>query len=143
MNVKALLESKGKDVFSMESDSTVEAAIEMMAGKKISAILVTEKKKPVGIFTERDVLRSYLTKKGVSFHDILLKDVMTTNLIIAEPDEDLCNVMSVMIEKGIRHMPVSDKGGIIGMLSIRDVLKAQVGKLRSEIHYLKDYISGG
>lgn len=142
MTAKELLETKGKEVISMESNSTVEAAIEMMAGKKISAVLVTENKKPVGIFTERDVLRSYLTKKGISFNGIYLREVMTANLIIAEPDEDLCNVMSVMIEKGIRHMPVSDKGNIIGMLSIRDVLKTQVGSMRSEIHYLKDYISG-
>ncbi len=142
MRVKALLEAKGKEVYSMESDNTVEQAIEMMASKKISAVLVTEDKKPVGIFTERDVLRSYLAKRGASFHDIPLKDVMTTNVIIAEPNEELCNVMSVMIEKGIRHMPVSEKGVIIGMLSIRDVLKTQIGNLKAEIHYLKDYIAG-
>jgi IMP dehydrogenase len=142
MRAKGLLESKGKEVYSMESHRTVEEAIEMMDSKKISAIVVTQNKKPVGIFTERDVLRSYLTKKGISFHDIPLKDVMTTNVIIAEPNEELCNVMSVMIEKGIRHMPVSEKGEIIGMLSIRDVLKTQIGSLKAEIHYLKDYISG-
>ena len=142
MTVKELLATKGRDVVSMESDNTVEDAIRSMNARKISAVLVTDSGKPLGIFTERDVVRGYVTTGGKSFSTIPLKDVMTTNLIVAEPDDELGNVMSVMVQKNIRHLPVSDKGKIVGMLSIRDIIQTQIGKLTSEIHYLKDYISG-
>lgn len=142
MNVKELLSKKGRDVVSMEADNTVEDAIRSMNGRRISAILVTENGKPVGIFTERDVVRAYIATEGKAFNSIALKEVMTTNLIVADMRDEVGNVMSVMVEKNIRHLPVSDGGKIAGMLSIRDVIQTQVEKLSTEIHYLKDYISG-
>lgn len=141
MNVRELLQTKGHEVISIDADHTVEAAIKVMTDRKISAVLVTKHTKPVGIFTERDVLRSYV-QEGDRFHAAPLERVMTADVIVAEPDEDLCNVMSIMIEKGIRHVPVAEKGKIVGLLSIRDVVKTQVGKLKTEIHHLKDYLSG-
>jgi len=142
MTVKELLASKGRDVVSMEAESTVEDAIRSMNARKISAVLVTENGKPVGIFTERDVVRGYVTTNGKAFDSIPLGDVMTRDLIVAEPHDELGSVMSVMVQKNIRHLPVSDKGKIAGMLSIRDVIQTQIGKMTAEIHYLKDYIAG-
>jgi IMP dehydrogenase len=142
MNVKTLLETKGKDVVSIDAGSTVEDALRVMNSRKISAVMVTEQSKSKGIFTERDLVKCYLTHEGKSFKDILLKDVMTTDLIVAQMDDDLNDIMSVMVEKNIRHLPVVDSGNVIGMLSIRDVIQTHVGKLTSEIHYLKDYITG-
>jgi CBS domain-containing protein len=142
MTVKELLETKGKDVVSIDASNTVEDAIRSMNSRKISALMVIEDGKPVGIFTERDVVRCYVDN-GNPFHGVRLKDAMTKDLIVADPDEDLCNIMSVMVQKNIRHLPVMDQGRIIGMLSIRDIVQTQIGNLRSEIHYLKDYIVGG
>jgi len=141
MIVKELLESKGKEIISIEGDSTVQAAIRIMTSRNVSAVIITRNALPVGIFTERDVLRSYI-KGGPQFDAMPLEQAMTADLIVAEPNEDLCQVMTVMIEKGIRHMPVADQGRVIGMLSIRDVVKTQVGSIQSEIHHLKDYVSG-
>jgi IMP dehydrogenase len=142
MKVSDLLTTKGKDVVSMEAESTVEDAIRSMHGRKISAILVTENTKPVGIFTERDVVRSYINSGGKPFNGILLKDAMTADLIIAQPQDELSSVSSIMIQKNIRHLPVSEKGKIVGMLSIRDVIQTQIGTLTEEIHYLKDFLTG-
>jgi len=142
MTVKELLETKGKDVVSIESGNTVEDAIRSMNSRKISALMVMEDGKPMGIFTERDVVRCYVNNEN-PFSAVALKDAMTQNIIVADPDEELCNIMSVMIQKNIRHLPVMDHGKIIGMLSIRDIIQTQIGNLRSEIHYLKDYIAGG
>ncbi|PKL52067.1 MAG: CBS domain-containing protein [Nitrospira bacterium HGW-Nitrospira-1] len=142
MNVKELLQTKGKDVVSIDAGSSVEDAIRIMGGRKISAIMVTENSRSIGIFTERDVVRCYLTNEGKSFKGIVLKDVITTNLIVAQMDDDLNNIMSIMVEKNIRHLPVVEGGNVIGMLSIRDIIQTQVGRLTSEIHYLKDYITG-
>lgn len=142
MRVRDLLSSKGKDVVSMEVDSTVEDAIHSMNARKISAMMVTQNGKPVGIFTERDVVKCYVANEGKSFHDVLLQDAMSTDLIVAAPDEEIANVMSIMIQQGIRHLPVTENGKITGMLSIRDVIHSQIGKLKAEIHHLKDYIAG-
>lgn len=142
MTVKELLETKGKDIVSISPGNTVEDAIRSMNSRKISALMVIENGQPVGIFTERDVVRCYINN-GNPFNKVLLKNAMTSGLIYADPDEDLCNVMSVMVQKNIRHLPVMDNGKLIGMLSIRDIIQTQIGNLRSEIHYLKDYITGG
>lgn len=142
MKVKELLETKGKEVFSMDVGSSVEDAIRFMNEKKISAIIITEQGSTAGIFTERDVVRCYIAKDGRKFREISVAEAMTKNLMVAELSEDVNNVMSVMVEKNIRHLPVVDRGKIIGMLSARDIILAHVGKITAEIHYLKDYIAG-
>jgi len=142
MKVKELLETKGKEVFSMDAAGTVEDAIHFMNSKKISAIIITENDNTAGIFTERDVVRCYIAKGGRKFREIAVGESMTKNLMVAELGDELNSVMSVMVEKNIRHLPVIDKGKVIGMLSIRDIVLSQVDRMTSEIHYLKDYISG-
>jgi CBS domain-containing protein len=142
MKVKELLDVKGKNVVSIDAAKSVEDALKEMGTKKISAMMVTEHARSVGIFTERDVVKCYLSFDGKSFKNISLRDAMTSNLIVAQMDDDLNDIMSVMVEKNIRHLPVVEGGNVIGMLSIRDVIQTQVGKLTSEIHYLKDYITG-
>ena len=141
MKVKQLLGAKGREVVTSEADNTVEDAIRSMQGRNISALLVTERGRPVGIFTERDVLRCYLGAGGRLFAEIPLREVMTTNLVVAELDDDLADIMAVMNDRNIRHLPVVEKGALIGMLSVRDIIQSQVQKLTSEIHYLKDYIA--
>jgi len=142
MKVKELLETKGKEVFSMDASATVEDAIRFMADKKISAIIINENDTAAGIFTERDVVRCYIGKRDRRFHDIPVSEFMTKNLMVAELGDDLNSVMSVLVEKNIRHLPVVEKGKVIGMLSIRDIVLSQVHKMTTEIHYLKDYIAG-
>jgi IMP dehydrogenase len=142
MKVRDLLETKGKDTVSIDVSSSVDDAIRSMHARKISAIMVMENGKTVGIFTERDVVRSYIASNGKSFKDISVRDSMIKDLIVAVPDEDIHEVSATMVEKNIRHLPVVENGRVIGMLSIRDIIQTQVTKLTSEIHYLKDYITG-
>ena len=141
MKVKQLLGSKGREVVTTEAENTVEDAIRSMQGRNISALLVADHGKPVGIFTERDVLRCYIAAGGRSFAEIPLREAMTANLVVAELEDDLNDIMAVMTDRNIRHLPVVEKGALIGMLSVRDVIQSQVQKLTSEIHYLKDYIA--
>lgn len=142
MKVRELLEAKGKDTVSIDVNSSVDDAIRSMNTRKISAIIVTENGKTVGIFTERDVVRCYIATGGKSFKEVPVRDAMVRDLVVAVPDEDIHEVSATMVEKNIRHLPVVDDGRIIGMLSIRDIIQTQVTKLTSEIHYLKDYIAG-
>ncbi|MEW6116269.1 MAG: CBS domain-containing protein [Nitrospirota bacterium] len=122
MKVKGLLESKGKEIVSIDADSSVEDAIRLMHSKKVSAVLVNEREKTVGIFTERDVVRSYVSKNGKKFREIQLKDAMTSDLITAGQDDNVGDIMTIMVRNNIRHLPVMENGSVIGMLSIRDVI---------------------
>jgi CBS domain-containing protein len=142
MKVRDLLDSKGKDIVSIDVDSSVDDAIRSMNARKISAIMVTEQGKTVGIFTERDVVRSYINSGGKSFKEAKVRDAMVTNLIVAVPDDDLADISSIMVEKNIRHLPVLHNGRVIGMLSVRDIIQTQVKKLTADLHYLRDYIAG-
>lgn len=141
MKVRQLLGSKGREVVTSEAENTVEDAIRSMQLRKISALVVSDHGRPVGIFTERDVLRCYVVTDGKSFKEVLLREAMSTNLVVAELDDELSEIMAVLIDRNIRHLPVMDKGALIGMLSVRDIIQSQVQKLTSEIHYLKDYIA--
>jgi IMP dehydrogenase len=141
MKVRQLLGSKGREVVTSEAENTVEDAIRSLQLRKISALVVADHGRPVGIFTERDVLRCYVATDGKSFKEIALREAMTTNLVVAELDDDLNDIMAVLIDRNIRHLPVVDRGALVGMLSVRDIIQSQVQKLTSEIHYLKDYIA--
>ena len=140
MKVRDLLETKGKDVVSIDISSSVEDAIRSMHARKISAIMVMDQGRTAGIFTVRDVVRCYIASGGKNFHDIPVKDHMITDLIVAVPDDDVNDVSAIMVEKNIRHLPVVNNNRVIGMLSVRDMVQTQVKKLHAEIHYLRDYI---
>ncbi|MEK6651378.1 MAG: CBS domain-containing protein [Nitrospirota bacterium] len=142
MKIRDLIRDKGLEFIAVDSNATVDIAINKMVDRNIGAILVMEDGKLAGLFTERDVLRCWATK-GENFCRIPIKDVMTKDLVIAEPDDEVNYAMTIMINKRIRHLPVIEKGKIISVVSIRDMVKAQVSNLQAEVHYLKDYITGG
>jgi IMP dehydrogenase len=139
--VKEILGPENKRLLSISKEQSVAEAISQMVEHEVGALVVVEAEKPVGMFTERDVLKCWTRKGERPFKDIKVSEVMTVNMIIAEDDDDLCYVTNIMIKNRIRHLPVLEKNRIIAMLSIRDVVKAQVTDLRAENHYLKDYIS--
>ncbi|MHB8881549.1 MAG: CBS domain-containing protein [Thermodesulfovibrionales bacterium] len=140
--VKEMIGDVEKAIISLDMDKTVADAVSLLVEHEIGALVVVDKEgKPAGMFTERDVLKCWTRKGERHFKDIKVSEVMTTNLIIVEADDDLCYVTTIMIKNRIRHLPVLEKSKLVAMLSIRDVVKAQVSDLRAENHYLKDYIS--
>jgi CBS domain-containing protein len=141
MIVKEILGPSNSSIISIDKNKSVADAISQMVESEIGALIVVDGEKPVGMFTERDVLKSWTRKGNILFKDIKVSEVMTTNLIISEIDDDLCYVTTIMIKNRIRHLPIVENTKIVAMLSIRDVVKAQVSDLRAENHYLKDYIS--
>ncbi|NTW68155.1 MAG: CBS domain-containing protein, partial [Nitrospirae bacterium] len=140
MKVKELLGIKGIECFSIMSDQSLLDASKQMAECRIGALLVMDKGTLSGIITERDIVRS--VANGKSCKDVRTKDVMTTNLIVSKSGDDLDYVMAVMIQNNIRHLPVVDEHGLIGMLSMRDVVRVLVKNLKAENQYLKDFIGG-
>lgn len=140
LKVKDILKDKGLEVIAIDSSATVDAAINKMIERNIGAILVMENNGCVGLFTERDVLRCW-TDHGTA-DKIAVKDVMSKDLLVIEPEDDLDYAMTIMTNKRIRHLPVIDHGRLVGLVSIRDVVKYHIGTLKAEVHYLKDYIRG-
>ncbi len=140
LRVKDILKDKGLEVIAIDSGSSVDSAINKMIERNIGAILVMEDGKCVGVFTERDVLKCWA--KHSSFEKVAIKDVMSRDLLVIEPHDDLDYAMTIMTNKKIRHLPVIDDGRVVGLVSIRDVVKYHIGNLEAEVHYLKDYIRG-
>ncbi|TAN42501.1 MAG: CBS domain-containing protein [Nitrospirae bacterium] len=138
IKIKDILKDKGLEVISVDSTVTVDTAVKKMMERNIGAILVYEEGNFVGMFTERDVLKCWVNKGA--FDKVVIKDVMTKDLLIITPEDDIDYAMSIMTNKRIRHLPVIDKGRMVGLVSIRDVVKYHVGQLESEVHYLKDFI---
>ena len=112
-----------------------------MTVNKVSALIVTENKQPIGIFAERDVFRSYLRDKTGAFSQIKLKDAMTNKLIVAHPADDISSVMAMMMKADIKHIPVIEEKKIIGILTLNDLIGHQIDTLTDEIHHLRDYIN--
>lgn len=140
LKVKDLLKDKGLEVIAIDSGATVDTAIRKMIERNIGAILVMEDGSCVGLFTERDVLKCWAHHSSVD--TVAIKDVMSKDLLVLEPEDDLDYAMTIMTNKKIRHLPVVDHGKLVGLVSIRDVVKYHIGNLEAEVHYLKDYIRG-
>lgn len=141
MKVKDLLEDCASHFHAIEQDQAVEQALKQMSGYNLSALVVMAGEVSAGIFTERDLLRCHIIFPDKDIKDIRVKEVMTSKLIIAKPEDTIEDAMGMMIQAKIRHLPVVSDGQIKGMLGLEDLVKKHVGVLTQELHYLKDYIS--
>ncbi len=141
MKVKDLLDGGNFSFGSIDLEDGVTNALRQMADNGVSALVVMAGDKAGGIFTERDLVRCYTLFPGQAIDTVKIKDVMTTKLIVAEPEDTVDTAMAMMIQAKIRHLPVVGDKEIIGMINLEDLVKAHVGALTQELHYLKDYIS--
>lgn len=95
-----------------------------------------------GIITERDIVRKYFSQSGQSIR-IQVKNIMSTDVVVGYPEDDLNYALEVMKKKRIRHLPIIDeRNKVIGMVSMRDLLGIQLEESDSQIRYLSDYIQG-
>jgi CBS domain-containing protein len=106
-----------------------------------SVVVVSEEGNLAGIFTERDFLNLSL-RRNLQLMDSPLDSVMTTNLIIGFPEDNVDYTLGVMTQNKIRHLPVLEGDEITGIVSIGDLVKSQLKDKEFEIHYLTDYIMG-
>ncbi len=136
-----LLEAKGKDIWSISPHVTVFEALRIMAKKDIGALLVIDKEKLVGIFSERDYAQKVILK-GKSSKDTNVGELMTTEVFYIDPKNTLHECMAIMTVKHIRHMPVLENDQLIGMLTLGDVVKQIISEQEFTIRELEKYISG-
>jgi CBS domain-containing protein len=139
--VKYILDSKGNEIWYIKPDDSVLDAIKMMAEKQIGALLVMENEELVGILSERDYARKVILK-GKSSRETPVKDIMTAEVVCADPLQTVEQCMEIMTEKHIRHLPVRDGGKVVGVLSIGDLVKAIIAEQQFTIEQLESYIAG-
>lgn len=140
MKAKHILRSKGADVFAIGPDDSVADAVAMLNQRNIGAVIVCKDDKVVGILSERDVVR----KMGKRESDVMatrVADCMTADPFTCSPDETVDDLMAKMTDKRIRHLPVTENGRIIGVISIGDVVKRKIEEAEHEAAALKEYIS--
>lgn len=136
-----LAQKKSQQTWTIAPSATVYQAIELMALAEISAVLVVDGDRLVGILTERDYARKVILKGKLS-RDTLVRDIMTENLITIAPETTLQECMSVMTTRRVRHLPVLDAGRLVGIISIGDAVRAALLQQSHTLEEMQRYVSG-
>ena len=137
--VQQILDAKGHDVYFVRPDDTVLHALEMMEIEDVGAVLVKVDDRLVGIFTERHYARKVFLK-GRSSPKTLIREVMETDVVYVEPGQTAEACMALMTEKRIRHLPVLRDGGLVGIISIGDLMKSIIADREFSIDQLVRYV---
>lgn len=132
---------KHKEVISISPHRPVFDALVILAEYKIGALVVLENEKLVGIFSERDYAREVILK-GKSSKTTQISEVMTATVLCGKPDETVEQAMGMMVDKHIRHLPVTNNGQVVGVLSMGDLVKETIAYQKNLIKQLESYING-
>jgi CBS domain-containing protein len=137
-----ILEDKGGEVLAIDAGASVFEAVERMVEKNVGSLLVTEGGEITGIVTERDYLRR-VTLEGREERETPVREIMSSPLIVVTPETAIDECMALMTDRRIRHLPVVEKGDVVGLVSIGDLVKFQSRQQTFEIQYLTQYITTG
>lgn len=135
--IGTLHQLKHPKVYSIRPEATVLDAIQLMAEKDIGFLVVLDGEKICGVFSERDYARK-VRLQGKTAEHTLVKEVMSTNIWTLSPQDTLEGAMALMTTRKIRHIPVVDHGKLVGVISMRNVVEACLGKQRETIQFLED-----
>lgn len=139
--VKDILALKGQSVWSVALDASVYDAMKLMAEKGIGALMVMQGEKLVGIISERDYARKVILQ-GRASRTTQVREIMTSHVLYAQPEQNIEECMAVMTDKRVRHLPVYDEGRLVGVISIGDLVKSIITEQKFMIEQLEKYISG-
>jgi CBS domain-containing protein len=139
--ISGILAQKGSTVWSIAPAAMVFDAIALMADKNIGALPVVENDRLIGIISERDYTRKVILK-GKSSKETRVEEIMTRDLVTAEPSDTVVDCMRVMTEKRVRHLPVMERAKMVGVLSIGDLVKWLISAQAATIDNLEQYITG-
>ena len=142
--VSEILDQKGRVVYTIDENEVMFNAVKKMHENKIGSLLVTnDKEQLVGIITERDILyKCYQTASSMITTSTKVQERMTPsdNLIVGTPDQTASDIMLIMTDSKVRHIPILDGDAIVGVISIGDVLKGVVQARESEANMLREHI---
>jgi CBS domain-containing protein len=139
MNIASILATKGDKVVTIRADQTIREALGVLAQHNIGALVVVDATvRPIGILSERDIVRAAARNEAV--FPQLVSQLMTRNLVLGSPGDDVGAVGHTMVQRRIRHLPVMDGGKLVGMVSIGDVVKAQRDQYQGEVDTLQTIV---
>ncbi|MBA3991081.1 MAG: CBS domain-containing protein [Propionibacteriales bacterium] len=139
MRISDVLRSKSSALVTLSPDATVRDLVDLLAEHNIGAVIVGDDANPVaGIVSERDVVRGLVS--GTTILESLVADIMTTTVKTAAPSDSVDDLMRIMTEHRIRHVPVVVDGQLKGIVSIGDVVKSRIGELEFERDQLESYV---
>ena len=139
MLITYILKKKGSKTITTSKETKIVDIAHILTKEKIGAIIIIEKEKVIGILSERDIVRGFTQKKSVrntQVHELMTKNVITCSL--EDNNEDL---LTLMVTKKFRHLPVLEKNKLIGIVSIGDLVKDRTKRLKKEIDQLKTYVT--
>jgi CBS domain-containing protein len=139
--IRDVLKRKGDSVISISPEATVYSALELMASENVGALLVMKDNQLVGMLSERDYARKVILE-GRSSLKTLVEKIMATKVLYVTPNMSVDEGLAVMSDKRCRHLPVLEDKKLIGMVSIGDLVKAQVADKNYLITQLEHYILG-
>ncbi|MDQ5767028.1 CBS domain-containing protein [Thiothrix subterranea] len=139
--VSDILAKKGTEILSISPTVTVIDAVKAMAQQKVGALLVLEAGKLKGIVSEQDYTRKVILTCLNAEH-MLVQDIMTRQVVVTRPDQPVQEVMAIMTERRIRHLPVMHNGELVGLVSIGDLVKEIISEQQFIIAQLENYIHG-
>ena len=139
--VRDMIRKKGSEVFTIAPEANVLDALEMMAKHNIGVLLVMSGEDQVGILSERDCSRK-VELMGRDARDTKVSEIMTSDVVTVDCSQPLEECMSLMIDRNIRHLPVYDGKELMGLLSVRDVLKEVIEVQQMMLSELERYITG-
>ncbi len=140
--VRDMIRKKGTEVFTIAPQATVLDALKLLAQHNVGALLVTTDDKIEGILSERDCVRK-VELLGRDVKSTKVSDIMTSEVVTVDCGQPLEECMALMIDRNIRHLPVYDDRELVGILSVRDVLKEVVEVQQMMLSELERYITGG
>ena len=142
MLVAAVLKEKGSDVITVSPEVSVMELANTITSRKIGAVVVLDGDRLAGIVSERDVVKA-VSQHGATALDLTAADIMTKAVTTATPRTTMDEAMAMMDAGYFRHLPVLDEGTMVGIISVRDVVRAQIQLQAQEVDSLKAYVFRG
>ncbi len=139
MTVRAILDTKGHNILSVEPDAKLAAAVKILSERRIGAVLVMSGGRIEGILSERDIVR-VLGERGAAVLDEPVSAVMTRKVVSCREKDTVSSIMERMTTGKFRHLPVVEDDKVVGLISIGDIVKWRVKEFESEQEALRDYI---
>lgn len=142
MTIAAILKHKGSEIIHVAPTATIPDVAHVLAQKRIGAVLVLDSAgQLLGILSERDIARSLATN-GARTLEMTATQLMTRAVHTARPETTVGEAMEMMTEHRVRHLPVLDRGALVGIVTIGDVVKARIMQQETEVDSLKAYVAG-
>ena len=145
MTVRAILDTKGHQILSVAPDAKLAEAVKLLGERKIGAVLVMSEGRMEGILSERDIVRALGGDEDATGQVVHgpVEPLMTPTVATCTPGDSVDDVMRLMTDRRVRHVPVVDGDRLAGIVSIGDVVKSRIDELQTETDTLHEYLSSG